>query len=365
MDKKLLKMTLTSGSSKVFNCLAITRDVSTHRTIQDSDYLFSVRALNYGVFFKEPTDKSWNASVDAAVDTLLYFPYNAEQLAEGGASVSLNDSRFDAVVKEFTQAFGSAEHKNAANDRAILNVLRESPSLDPYLLKSAFQRNGIEVPDTYLKISEEEWATIREYVRQKLRPMIEFGIDPRSKRGAEKLEEFVDKIWDGSDVSSLFPLLEALQINLDEASEVVFAWKGLTFFEHQYERKLDMLKKWAYWLKENAKPTDAVRYEMRSQIEARRDETRRLMRRHWHVVVTILDEYKHAYHRLFIAKAGAGEFQHFLKNCKKNYLTLGASLNRLDHAMEIVDRSLKGDAKRMLRSDELEELFQCLTEVLR
>lgn len=365
MDRKLLKLTLTSGSSKVFNCLSITRDIRARDGDLSSAALFSVRALNYGVFFKEPTDKSWNAKVDAPVDTLLYFPYDADNLGEGGASVSLNDSRFGAVVREFTQSFGTLENRSNENDLAILDVIRASPSLDPYLLKSAFQRAGVAIPPGYLRISDDEWRTIREYVRRKLMPMIEFGLQGSGADTRRKVDGFVDRIWDGSDVSSLHPLLEALRIPLDDADDVIFAWKGLTFFEYQYERKAEELKGWAAWLKLHARPADLVRYELRSMIDGRRDEVRRTLRKHWQVVVGVLSEYHFGYNRLFVERAGAAEFKAFLGGCRRHYVALGAALNRIDHAMEIMNRMLKGDRQRSLKSDELEELFQCVVDVLR
>ena len=365
MDRRLLKLTLTSGSSKVFNSLSMTRAQSEAGTLSDDSYLFSVKALNYGVFFKEPTDKSWTSKIDTPVDTLLYFPYDAEKLTEGGVSVSLNDPRFEAVIKEFSQTFGTSAHKNAANDRAILSILKSTPSLDPYLLKSAFQSAGIEVPKGYLQISDDEWNSIREFVRKKLQPMITFGIDPRRGGKAVDIDALVDKIWDGSDVSCLFPLLNALQIPESRAADVIFSWKGLTFFEYIYQNKTATIRNCANWLKETSRPSGVVRSEDRSRMDARRDEIRRQMRKHLQSVVSILESYRTAYNTLFIEKSGAGPFQEFLSNCGKYYVVLGASLNRLDHATEIISRTLRDDYGRALNLDDLDDLFACVSDVLR
>ncbi len=365
MDRKLLKLTLTSGSSKVFNSLSMTKAQSAAGTLSDKNYLFSVKALNYGVYFKEPTDKSWTSKIDAPVDTLLYFPYNADKLTEGGVSVSLNDPRFEAVIQEFSQSFGTAEHKNAENDRKILSVLKTSPSLDPYLLKSAFQTSGIEVPQSYLQISEDEWLAIRDFVRKKLRPMIAFGIDTSKSRKTVDIEALVDKIWDGTDVSCLFPLLNALQIPDSRAADVIFSWKGLTFFEYIYQNKTDMIRNCANWLKDNARVIGMLRGDDKNRLSVRRDEIRRQMRKHLQAVVKILESYRSAYRKLFIDKVGAGDFQEFLENCGRYYIILGGSLNRLDHATEIINRSLKGDFTRTLSFDDLDELFSCVSDVLR
>ncbi|MEI8397024.1 MAG: hypothetical protein WCF85_20045 [Rhodospirillaceae bacterium] len=199
MDRRLLKATLTSGSSKVFNCLSMTKSLASSQEIVDEDYVFSVKALNYAVYFKEPSEKGRSYLTNIPIDTLLYVPYNSDNLTEGGVSVSLNDRRFEAVVQEFSQSFGTAEHKSAATDRAILDIFKKTPSLDPYLLKSEFHRANINIPSHYLKISEDEWRTIRDYVRSKLFPMVTFGMKSVSAANPAKIDNFVDKIWDGSD----------------------------------------------------------------------------------------------------------------------------------------------------------------------
>jgi hypothetical protein len=195
--------------------------------------------------------------------------------------------------------------------------------------------------------------------------MISFGIDPTKTRKAVDIEALVDKIWDGSDVSCLFPLLNALQIPESRASDVIFAWKGLTFFEYIYQNKTTLIRNCANWLKENSKPVGVVRSEDRNRMDVRRDEIRRQMRKHLQSVVSILESYRTGYNKLFIDKAGAGEFQEFLSNCNKYYVVLGGSLNRLDHATEIISRTLKDDFSRSLGLDDLEDLFACVSDVMR
>ena len=364
MDRKLLKLTLSSGSSKVFNCLERTREIS---VCTDGDkppaHLFSNRAINYGIFYKEPTDKALIGTGSIPVDTLLYFPYDREKISDGGVSVSLNDPRFEAVLKEFTETFGTSAHKNPANDRAIFDILRGTPSLDPYLLKAAFQRAGIEVHDDYLQISEEEWLAIRDFVRKKLYPMITFGLTGSSVSAA-RIDEFIERIWAGTDVTSIYPLFNALQIPTQEADATIFAWKGLTFFEFIYERKTPAIRDRVGWLR-TAKPADIVRSETKKRLEVRRVEIRNKLRSALQLVVGILDSYNAAYERLFVQQAGALEFKTVMLNCPSSYLSLGAALNKIDHTCEIIDRATKGDPTRVLVYDDLEELFQCLFNVLK
>lgn len=366
MDKKLLKLTLTSGSSKVFNVLDITKQAALAAAEgQDVPKLFSVKALNYGVFFKEPALEGRTRANEVTIDTMLYFPYDADRIMDGGASVSLNDSRFEAVIREFAQTFGTSGHSDAGTDRTILKVLKESPSLDPFLLKTNFQRHGIEVPTQYLRITDDEWNAIRDHVRQKVSPMIEFGLTDKTAATIKKVDDFIERIWDGSDISSLFPLLSALSIPLGDGNEVIFAWKGVTFFEFQYNRRYDAIRGLATWLKESSGPADFVPHSLKLQLEGQCDVVKTKLREAWRSVAKIVEEYKSSYDKLFIKKQAAGDFQSFLKNCRRYYVEMGAAFNKIDHSIEIFNNFTQNNPKKRLRSEELEELFSILMDVLR
>ncbi|HYE52508.1 MAG TPA: hypothetical protein VEB20_23135 [Azospirillaceae bacterium] len=363
MDKKLLKLTLTSGSSKVFNVLDITKSA---QAAGGAASLFSVRALNYGVFFKEPAlDGKSQRGKDIAIDTMLYFPYDADRILDGGASVSLNDNRFEAIVREFAQSFGASGHGDATTDRNILQVLKESPSLDPFLLKTNFRRFGIEVPDTYLRITDDEWNAIREHVRKKVQPMIEFGLTDKSAASMKRVDDFIERIWDGSDISSLFPLLSALSVPLSDGAEIIFAWKGVTFFEFQYNRRFEAIRDLAAWLKDGSAPSDYVSSTIRLEIEGRCDLVKQKLRENWLAVAQIVKEYGESYGKLFIRREGAGDFQKFLRNTRGYYVAMGGAFNKIDHSIEIFNTFTSNGTRRRLRSEELEELFAVLIDVLR
>lgn len=366
MDKKLLKLTLTSGSSKVFNVLDITKQAALASDgTAEVNKLFSIKALNYGVFFKEPALDGRTRSGETTIDTMLYFPYDADRIMDGGASVSLNDPRFDAVMREFAQTFGTTGHSDADTDRTVLRVLKESPSLDPFLLKTNFQRHGIEVPNQYLRITDDEWNAIRDHVRRKVAPMIEFGLTEKTAASLKKVDDFIERIWDGSDISSLFPLLSALSIPLADGNEVIFAWKGVTFFEFQYNRRYDAIRELAAWLKETSAPADFVPHSLKLQLEGQCDVVKTRLRESWRSVATIVEQYKTSYDKLFIKKEAAGDFQNFLKSCRRYYIEMGAAFNKIDHSIEIFGTFTKNDNKRRLRSEELEELYSILMDVLR
>jgi hypothetical protein len=367
LDKKLLRHTLTSGSAKVFNCLELTRNAA--EASADAEPMFNVRALNYGVFFKEATDANTRDDKEedsAAIDTILYFPYDRERIFEGGASVSLNDRRFELVIKEFAQNFGVGAGNSNRDDKTILKVLAETPSFDPFLLKSNFERYQIPVPQAYLRITMEEWMEIKEHVRTKILPMVEFGLTGSQSDAAnlKKTEELIEKIWDGSDISALYPLLSAFQIPIGEADDVIFSWKGVTFFEFQYLKKVKDIQSMAVWLKDYSKPVDFIPAVQMEVLNRDLNSVKNKLRSSWLAVTKILDRYNTSYSKLFVKKESTAEFQDFLRGIRKTYVILGKHLNRIDHAVEIFRKTVKGDVRRPLKAGDLQDFLGLIVAVL-
>jgi hypothetical protein len=367
MDKKLLRHTLTSGSAKVFNCLDLTRSGAEGEATTQP--LFNVKALNYGVFFKEAPEQKGEREFDdsGSIDTILYFPYDRDRIFDGGASVSLNDKRFDLIIKEFAQNFGTSVD-TGRDDKTILKVLRETPSFDPFLLKSGFERHQIEVPQNYLRITAEEWNEIKLHVRGKILPMVEFGFTGGAKANdasnLKKTDELVEKIWDGSDISALHPLLSVFSIPLTEAEDVVFSWKGVTFFEFQYLKKIKDIQAFGFWLKAFSKPIDFVPAVQLEVLNRDLNDVKNKMRGAWSSVSRIIDQYNSSYSKLFVHKTSTAEFQDFLRGIGKTYVALGKQLSRIDHAVEIFKKTTKHDDRRPLKASELQDFLFLLQAVL-
>ena len=368
MDKKLLKHTLTSGSAKVFNCLELTR--AAMEAGENPDLMFNVRALNYGVFFKEAAADAHNrdnpVEDSSAIDTILYFPYDRERIFDGGASVSLNDRRFDLVIKEFAQNFGVSSGDTGRDDKQIMQILRETPSFDPFLLKSNFERYQVAVPQSYLRITAEEWLEIKLHVRTKILPMVEFGFTggTTSTENLKKTDDLVERIWDGTDISALHPLLTVFSIPLSDAEDVVFSWKGVTFFEFQYLKKVKEIQAFAVWLKDYSKPLDFIPAVQMEVLSRDLNTVRTKLRQSWLVISRILDRYNSSYNKLFVQKQSTAEFQEFLRGIGKTYIALGKQLNRIDHAVEIFKKQTKGEFRRPMKAADLHDFLYIIQSVL-
>src|SRR5256885_9500724 len=102
-----LKFILSAGSSRTFNCCAISNSIVEAAAQPDKPgkvevkLLFESRALNFSVFIKEPARNKPGMFAPAPHKTLrtrLYLPYNRERPYEGGVSIDTRDPKFDEAL---------------------------------------------------------------------------------------------------------------------------------------------------------------------------------------------------------------------------------------------------------------------------
>ena len=65
------------------------------------------------------------------------------------------------------------------------------PSLDPFLLKDAFQREGIAINESYFQISAETWAEIEAFMLQQFEPLVKAAF-PDAMSSDERARALMD-----------------------------------------------------------------------------------------------------------------------------------------------------------------------------
>ena len=95
-------------------------------------------------------------------------------------------------------------------DLALLRVLGNKPSLDPFLRKDRLHADGLKVHDVYLEITDGEFIEIRDSVISRFRPMVEMAFDSLEQADTlSQLGKVVEKIWETKDMDSQAPTLQA------------------------------------------------------------------------------------------------------------------------------------------------------------
>jgi len=330
MAVKYLKPMLDAGSSRVFNCNALTRRLLEKDA--NAKRFFGTVQLNSVVLIKDAVPEEERKGPRCPpVGTKLYFPFNENDIYEGGRTIFLHDPHLpQAIVDNFGQ---NALSKDVlAQDLRILETLDSLPSLDPFLMKDVFQRAGIGVNEAYFDISPEQWKEIELFILQRFEPLVKAAF-PDAMSSDEKARRLVEKIWEATDVAALAPLIEAFRLPEKNALEIFAAWKGINFYSFQYARVQPDLVVLAKWLKSIDVPYGAIPNDERSKLLAALDTVKEQLRREWQTTDTILREYTDAYDKMFKHKASSSEFLNFLRNSSKAYWNLGSGLGKTSHAV--------------------------------
>ena len=330
MSVKYLKPMLDTGSSRVFNCNALTRKVL--EKDPNAQRFFRNPPLNNVVLIKDAVPEAERKGPRCPpVGTKLYFPFNEADIYEGGRTIFLHDPHLpQSIVDNFGQ--GAKLTKEAlAEDLRILEVLDSQPSLDPFLMKDVFQRSGLAVNEDYFEITPEQWKEIEIFILQRFEPLVQAAF-PDAMHSDEKARRLVEKIWEAKDVAALKPLIDSFRLPPDKALEIFAAWKGINFYSFQYSRVQPKLVDIAKWLKGIEVPFGAMPNDERTKLLATVEAVKEQLRREWHGVDQVLREYTDGYDKMFKHKVSSTEFLNFLRNSAKAYWTLGSGLGKTSHA---------------------------------
>ncbi len=363
-----LKHKLESGASRVFNCLQITRtlaDKMRHPEGPASDLFFASRQMNNVVVIKESnTDGTTHLNAAGArlpVRTKLFVPYNVENPYEGGESVFTDDPRFEEAMRHLIGDKGDALDK-LERDLGTLRVLEELPSLDPFLLKDKFALAGLPVNETYFRLSDEEWRSIRAHIRERFALMCRFAMNGKGEVNEVLVDKLVDRIWEARNLEPLFPLLAAFGLPTDRAAEFFHGWKGVAYFDYEFTRNTERFRAFSAWL-QSAQPRGPAHAQDRDAIERDRAHVRARMRDTVGGTLKILQDFRNSFDLLFRKRETARSFAEFMIDSRRHFWTLGNNLNVVYHAMAIWNQATARSPDRSLPPAQMVRLMRILREI--
>lgn len=341
MRDSYLYPTLEAGSSRVFNLSRRTSELLRRAKSDDQaaqlDKIFKSDALNNSIVVKEarPNIKIVCRKLRHPVGTKIYFPYDLENIYDGGRSVFVDDTKINLTLEENFGMKNSENNDDFDKDIFVLNTLDNLPSLDPFLIKDKFQIERIKADDIYFDISETEWKSIRSYVSNKLKPIIEFAFQDTEELERGRTQILLDKLWNTKDIAELMPIIRAFGIPDDEASGIFSAWKGIMYYDYEYNRCLPDWKEYIHWLQCDAQAVGFVDARGRAMIESAVTVVRDDLRDYWGQLKLILAEYDDAYDLLFVKRENPEKFVAFMKAAMKKYWQLGTIISSINHCVAV------------------------------
>ncbi len=246
--------TLEAGSSRVFNVgsrtallkQSLAGDTGTAKT----DFLFLTRELNNVILVKEPrpSRKISLYHFDHSIGTKLYFPYNGSRIYDGGKSVFIDDPEIRRILKHHAGLDVETNNEDAERDLTLIGLLEELPSLDPFLVKDKLEIEGIGANEIYFEISASEWKAIQAHVSEKLKPIVAFAFPGSKDQEKGRAQFLLKKLWNTKDIEALMPIMDAFNLPREEASKIFSAWKGIMYYDFEYNRSLSKWRQNIEWM---------------------------------------------------------------------------------------------------------------------
>ncbi len=324
MAKEYLKPMLDVGSPRVLNCNIITRKILAEHP--DAQLFFKCRPLNNLVLIKDTDPQSRGA----AIGTKLYFPFNENDIYEGGRTIFVHNKYLEqGLIDHFGE--GDLPPASLDQDMRVLRILDKLPSLDPFLLKDVFINEKIDMNPAYFEVEKILWDKIESYILKGFEPLAKAAF-PDALSSDEVARKLIEKIWEGRDLEALHPLILAFRLSEGKELETFAAWKGINFYGFEYERGLPKMKELAKWLAELQVPVAAGSVQERNEIKAMIDTIISRLKGEKQAAEDVLKEYQNSYDKMFKFQTGSADFLKFLQNSSKHYWTIGNSLGKIGHA---------------------------------
>ncbi len=368
MNRSQLRNMIQSGRAVALDCYAIGKSV---KKDDAPGKLFKNDILNKSVILKRYEPALATDPKSVLVNTIVYFPYDYDNVYDGGESVNFSDGAFHGTLA-FKIAKGDPTQElleRIGEDMKYLNLFNTMHSLDPFLFKSRAEQNEIdsEIHPAYFAISNTEWDKIRLPIREKISKLVTKALGGTGESGdniarEQYVERFLTKIWEAKDVDGIEPFIKAMQIPPEKAPEVFFAWKAVCYYQVRFNDMQDNLKALYQWVGHNELcfPVNHVSLlpEEQRKIKDRRASLREKMREGYIAAHKVIGEYESSYNK-FVDEDKPNMFMNFLENSENSYLSLASHVSVATHSLNLWRWYVKQHSQ-VMRHEHFLELFDGL-----
>ena len=360
-ENKYLKPMLDTGSPRVFNCNELTRRVLAKNP--EAKLCFQTKALNALVLIKDAVPEADRRSGAPSVGTKLYFPFNEQNIYEGGRTIFYHEKGVESAIKDYCGE-GALTPETLDTDMRIISILNRVPSLDPFLMKDVFVREGITVDEAYFEVSDETWAEIESFMMQKFEPLILAAFPDAKSSSDDKSRQLIDKIWEAKDMDALMPLIMAFRLPKERALDIFAAWKGIVYYSYQYVCEQTRFVELIKWIADNEAPVVGVTAAETKEVQTLLKQVKDQLRIEWQKTDKIVQTYQSSYDKMFMEKSSSADFLAFLKDSDKTYWEIGNSLGKVNHATYCWDVMSSRFKDRKVPWQNRQEIARLLAKVI-
>jgi hypothetical protein len=308
-----------------------------------------------------PAPQTEAPKAERPIETAIYVPHDANDVSAGGYGIYLRQREFVKLLKHHVGVDFEEGQANPSFERdvEILRTIDSIPSLDPFLLKSALQKYLNEIHPAYFAISEEEEIGIKSLIAEKVNPIVARALGLKSAADVnERSQRFLQALWDPTmPEAKLF--VSAFGISGDQAQQIFEGWKGVTFYEHTFNKNLQSVATVLRWLNgPDATPLDIREFKhFKEQQDMFRQAVVRKLRNLIANVNGIFGEYTDC-HGKFLNGGDPKPFRNFLAGVYRRYWVLGYCSMAVLHTINIHERYMLSAIKNRLQFEQIEEMLK-------
>lgn len=323
--RKLSSLQETAASSRVLNLVTTWKQSGPQAQYADRPLLQN-RVLNRSIIVKHQLRANERVYFDdrRLSATKIIIPIDMENLNTGGYSIFVGERNYEARLKTL---LGSHSRHNA-RDREVLTMLDALPSFDPFLLREAVVKRGLDVAPCYFELSPADLAAMRALATEEVSSLVRLSFSGNAGLVAYT-DRLISKILATKPDEQLEPLRHTLKLSLEEFEEGLFCWKAFLYYKWAQNDILDNAQALIDDIL-NIQPMGFLKQSERQYLNHARMVTRRGLMDALDNIEKIVLVYDRAYCDL-IKKGSPELFREFLLTAPRLFHQLGGQLAAINH----------------------------------
>lgn len=227
VTRSLRALERTASTSRVLNLIAVEAE-SAHRPEHAEAPLFKNRLLNTALILKHRVrhDDIYLFEEARSTATKIIIPFDRRDLALGGQSVLVGQRGWTSLLIEACNGGGES-----ARDLAVLGMIDQLPSLDPFLLREHLRRHGVFAAPCYFALSPADIDAMQGFVAMDIARLISLAYHDQGGVGQIHAARMVEALLSTDVDARLEPLRNTLMLEGESFKEGVFCWKGFLYYK--------------------------------------------------------------------------------------------------------------------------------------
>jgi hypothetical protein len=286
------------------------------------------------------------------VATKVIVPFDRHNLRLGGQSFFIGQDGFEELVREV------GNYKTPLDcdrDLALMDLIDQTPSLDPFMLRQKLATHGIAPHADYFAISAADRQQIHSHAVRELKRLIQLaaGAAPDSATSTGRM---VSALLSNEVDEKLAPLRLTLGMTPDEFAEGVFSWRGFIYYKWCIQEAWQIL---AETLREMRaiQPVGTPTPDEKAFLQESKREVTKTIRTIVKDITKVLAIYDGAYGAL-VDERRPEMFRQFLEHAPTAFIELGEKLGAIQHITTFWRYRFPRGVRRTIGVVELGEVFE-------